>query len=597
MPQQTPNEVKRRLSAILVADVAGYSRLMHHDEEATHAKLSTLLADSVTPAISEHGGRIVKNTGDGFLAEFPSAVQAVRAAIQFQTRVNELAIWEAEDKRIAFRVGVNIGDVIVETHDLFGDGVNIAARLEGIAEPGGICISSSAYDQVWGKVGVEFVNLGEQNLKNIDRPVQAYAAVRDGSFKSGIPSGRARPDSLSPPRLSIVVMPFTNLSGDPDQDYFVDGVTESLTTDLSRINGSFVIGRHTAFTYKGKTLDLKEIGRELNVRYVVEGSVQRDGNRLRVNVQLIDAETGAHLWADRFDKAFVDLFEMQDEIVARLASALDAELVAAEARRAERSLHPDATDLVFQGLSCLYKGWTPKNLTQARGYYERAIALDPKSIPAMLGIAGVHVAMSAIFVDDDRDKQLAAAEVLSDRAPSLAPNYALAHLTLGGVYMLTNRATQGISECEHALAIDRNLAFAHAGIGLGKLYLGRAAETEGHELMALRLSPRDLSAYQWMFFVGVAKVHLGSDVEAVDWLRRSIETNRGFPPGHLNLAAVLALLGALDEARTSAKTGLALNPSFTLRRFRLEAPSDSPIFLAARERIHEGLRLAGVPEG
>ena len=257
MVQERPVRVERRLSAILAADVAGYSRLMHNDEEATHAKLTALLADAVEPAIAEHGGRIVKNTGDGFLAEFPSAVEAVRAAVQFQTRIKELTIGEAEDRRIAFRVGVNIGDVIVEPHDIFGDGVNIAARLESIAEPGGICISSSAYDQVRGKVGVEFADLGEQNLKNIARPVRAYAVVRDGPSPA-TQAERARPSPLSPPRLSIVVLPFANLSGDPEQDYFVDGVTESLTTDLSRISGSFVIGRHTAFTYKGKAVDLKQ---------------------------------------------------------------------------------------------------------------------------------------------------------------------------------------------------------------------------------------------------------------------------------------------------------------------------------------------------
>jgi class 3 adenylate cyclase/uncharacterized protein YjiS (DUF1127 family) len=252
MVQERPVRVERRLSAILAADVAGYSRLMHSDEEPTHAKLTALLAGGVEPVIAEHGGRIVKNTGDGFLAEFPSAVEAVRAAVQFQARVKELTIDEVEGRRIAFRVGVNIGDIIVEPHDIFGDGVNIAARLESIAEPGGICISSSAYDQVRGKVGVEFVDLGEQNLKNIHHPVRAYAVVREGASPA-VRAERARPDALSAPRLSIVVLPFANLSDDPEQEYFADGVTESLTTDLSRISGSFVIGRHTAFTYKGKS--------------------------------------------------------------------------------------------------------------------------------------------------------------------------------------------------------------------------------------------------------------------------------------------------------------------------------------------------------
>src|SRR5882672_10271840 len=253
MVQERPVRVERRLSAILAADVAGYSRLMHKDEEATHAKLTAFLADSVTPAIAEHGGRIVKNVGDGFLAEFPSAVEAVRAAMQFQTCIKDLTIGEADDRCIAFRVGVNIGDIIVEAHDIFGDGVNIAARLESIAEPGGICISSSVYDQVRGKVGVEFADLGEQNLKNIDDPVRAYAV--------GLNAKTERAASLPTPRLSIVVLPFANIGGNPVQDYFVDGVTESLTTDLSRINGAFVIARNTAFTFKGKAVDVVRLGR------------------------------------------------------------------------------------------------------------------------------------------------------------------------------------------------------------------------------------------------------------------------------------------------------------------------------------------------
>ena len=286
MVQERPVRVERRLSAILAADVAGYSRLMHSDEEPTHAKLTALLMDAVNPAIAEHGGRIVKNTGDGFLAEFPSAVEAVRSAMLWQTRIHELTIGDAEDRRLRFRVGINIGDVIVEPHDIFGDGVNIAARLESIAEPGGICISSSAYDQVLGKITVEFVDLGEQRLKNIARPIRAYAAVWDG-LDQAIQTRGVTFNLSSAPRLSIVVLPFANIGGDPEQDYFVDGITESLTTDLSRMGGTFVIARNSAFSYKGKAIDVRQVGRELNVRHVVEGSVQRSGSRLRVNVQLV----------------------------------------------------------------------------------------------------------------------------------------------------------------------------------------------------------------------------------------------------------------------------------------------------------------------
>jgi TolB-like protein/class 3 adenylate cyclase/Tfp pilus assembly protein PilF len=596
MVQERPVRVERRLSAILAADVAGYSRLMHNDEEATHAKLTALLADLVTPAIAEHGGRIVKSTGDGFLAEFSSAVEAVRAAVQFQTRIHELTIGDAEDRRIAFRVGINIGDVIVEPHDIFGDGVNIAARLEGIAEPGGVCISSSTYDQVRGKVGIEFADLGEQNLKNIDRPVRAYALVRDEPSPA-THAKRARPDALSAPHLSIVVLPFANLSGDPEQDYLVDGVTESLTTDLSRISGSFVIGRHTAFTYKGKAVDLKKVGRELNIRYVLEGSVQRSGNRLRVNAQLVDAESGNQLWGHRFDKPVANLFDLQDEIVSRLANELEAQLTEIEARRSERSPHPSSMELYFQGRAFLNKGWTPEYLAPARGSFERALALDPKNIEAMVGAAMVDAILGANWMSDDRAALLAKAEATLIDVLSRAPNHAFAHLVLGAALIASRRAAQGIAECERALVLDRNLAEAHAEIGLAKYLMGRGVETEAHVNEALRLSPREVFGFRWLMWVGLAKLAVHEDVEALSWFRRSVEANRNYPTAHLLLAVALALLGSLDEARAAARTGLAINPGFTIRRFRDGAYSDNPMYLAARERLYEGMRLAGLPEG
>lgn len=595
MIQERPARIERRLSAILAADVAGYSRLMHDDEEATHVRLTAFLADAVDPAIAEHGGRIVKNTGDGFLAEFPSAVEAVRAAMQFQNRIHELTDSDAEDRRILFRVGINIGDVIVEPHDIFGDDVNIAARLESIADPGGICITSSAYDQVSGKLSIEFADLGEQNLKNIARPIRAYAVIREG-FGAGRQNAALR-TPITAPHLSMVVLPFANFGDDPEQDYFVDGVTESLTTDLSRISGSFVIARNTAFTYKGKAVNVKQVGRELNVRYVLEGSVQRSGKRLRVNVQLIDTESGKHLWAERFEKPIVDLFDMQDEIVSRLAQALDAQLVVAEARRAERLRNPDVLDLVFQGFAAVYQGPTPEHLTRARGFFERALAIDARSVGALVGIASVDATMGAYMLTDDRSARLSAAETNAIRALSLDPHRALAHRVLGTVYNMTNRSDRGIAECEQALALDRNLADAHAVIGMAKYYLGRAAETEGHILEAFRLSPRDIFAHRWMHFVGMAKIQLGADAEATDWLRRSVEANRNSPFTHFALAAALGLQGLVDEARTAATAGLALNPGFTIRRLRGSQPSDNPTFLAGRERLHSGMRLAGVPEG
>ena len=596
MVRERPVRVERRLAAVLAADVAGYSRLMHHDEEATHGRLTYLLTEAIHPAIAEYGGRVVKSTGDGFLAEFPSAVQAVRAAAQFQNRVRELTTADAQNARIAFRVGINVGDVIVEPHDIFGDGVNIAARLESIAEPGGICISFSAFDHVRGKVSVQFADLGEQNLKNIARPVRAYAMV-DGTRPGAL--GVSAISASSPrPHLSIVVLPFANLTGDTQQDYFVDGITESLTTDLSRISGSLVIGRHTAFTYKGKAIDIKQIGSELNVRYVLEGSVQRGGNRLRVNVQLINAETGNHFWAERFDKQVADLFEMQDEILSWLANALNVQLVDAEAQRAERSLHPDAMDLFFQGQACLHKGLNLEQLTKARGFFEGSWAVDPRNVRALIGLANVDMIIGFAMLSDDRAAILSAAEANALAALSLAPQAAEAHFILGCICIMTNRATQGIAECEQALILNPNMADAYAARGWAAFFMGRAAETERHILEALRLSPRDIFANLWMNCLGRAKMQLGADADAIEWLRKSIENNRNFALTHFHLAAALGLLGALDEARAAAKVGLTLDPDFTIRRFRAAAKSsDHPAYLAGLERVYEGMRLAGISEG
>src|ERR1700739_1804235 len=378
MAKAHPGRVGHRLAAIVAADVAGYSRLMGLDEVGSartlreHRKVTDAL-------VAKHGGRLVKTTGDGVLLEFPSVVDAVECAVAVQSAMAARNEDIPEGQRMQFRIGINLGDILIEGDDILGDGVNVAARLEGIAEPGGICISASAYDQVCGKVSVEFTDLGEQTLKNIARPMRAYAVGSNAN------NDRAVPPLTSAPRLSIVVLPFANIGGDPEQEYFVDGVTESLTTDLSRISGSFVIARNTAFTYNGKAVDVKKLGRELNVRYVLEGSVQRGGNRLRVNVQLIDAETGSHLWAERFEKSIADLFEMQDEIVSELANPLQAQLIAVEARRAERSPNPDSMDLYSQGLAWLNKGRTPEHMAQARGFLERALALEPGNVEALVG--------------------------------------------------------------------------------------------------------------------------------------------------------------------------------------------------------------------
>jgi TolB-like protein len=410
--------------------------------------------------------------------------------------------------------------------------------------------------------------------------------------------GAATRECAGPPRLSIVVLPFANIGADPEQEHFIAGVTESLTTDLSRIRGAVVIGRNTAFTYKGKAVDLKQIGRDLNVRYVLEGSVQRSGSRMRVNVQLIDAETGNHLWAERFDKPMADLFDMQDEIVARLAGALNAQLVAAEARRAERSPTPDSMDFYFQAMAWLNKGPTPGNVAQACALFDRALSADPDNVDALVGSGFVDLIEAALSFVADPVATFAAAEVKLTKALLAVPDHALGHTWLGFVDILTKRAAQGIAECKHALALDRNLASAHALIGQGKIFIGRAEETEAHVAEARRLSPGDTWAYAWLNMVGLAKLHLGSYEPAVAWFRRSKEANRNYASAYFNLAASLARLDRVDEANSAVKAGLALNPAHTVSRVRAAwtARSDDTTYLAQLEPIFDGMRKAGIPE-
>ena len=591
-----PERVERKLTTILAADVAGYSRLMGGDEEGTLARLKTHRAELINPKIAERRGRIVKTTGDGMLVEFPSVVDAVRCAVEIQRTMAKRNAEVPEGIRIEFRVGINLGDIIIDGDDIHGDGVNIAARLESIAEPGGICISESSYHQVRDKLAVRFEDMGEQQLKNIARAVRVYAVNVGAESIRPAPPGVAS-EKPRPPRLSIVVLPFANIGGDPKQEYFVDGVTESLTTDLSRMSGMLVIGRNTAFTYKGKHVDLKQIGHELSVRYVLEGSVQRGGDRMRVSAQLVDAATGNHLWAERFDKPLADLFDMQDEIVARLAGQLGTQLITAEARRSEWAANPNSLDLYFQGMACAAKGMTPEYLLRASGYFERALELDPGNIQALVRRAHVNIAMAVLATSDDQAAQFGAAEAALTKALSLVPEHAVAHAVLGYVQILTNRAFQGIAECERALALDRNLATAHSLIGLAKSLIGRGEETEAHVQEALRLSPRDTNAYLWMGVAGFAKLLLGSDEEAVTQLRRALEFNRNHPRAYFWLAAALAHLDRLNEARSMVRAGLALTPNYTVRRFRDRVASDNPTYLAQRERIPPAMRKAGVPEG
>jgi TolB-like protein/class 3 adenylate cyclase len=588
----------RKLAAILCSDVVGYSRLAAADEDRILARMRALRSDLIDPTIAVHNGRVVKRTGDGSIVEFRSVVDAVRCAIEVQNAMVDRNAGVPEDRRILFRIGIHLGDVVEESDgDLMGDGVNIAARLEGIVQPGGICLSEDAYRQVKGRLDLAVTDLGPTQLKNIAEPIRVYSLDVAAPAQTKPAPGPA-PEKSAPPRLSLVVLPFANIGGDPEQEHFVDGVTESLTTDLSRIRGAVVIARNTAFTYKGKPFDVKTIGRALNVRYILEGSVQRGGNRMRVNVQLVDAETGNHLWAERFDKPLADLFDMQDEIVAHLANALNARLVAAEARRGEQAATPDSMDLFFQGLAWFNKGVTPENVAQARSFFDRALTVDPDNIEALVGSARADVREGAHSFVTVPMAAFAVAEAKLTKALSLVPDHARGHMMLGFVYIFSKRGAQGIAECEHALALDQNLAAAHSAIGLGRIFIGRAEETEAHIGEALRFSPRDTLAYIWMTFVGIAKLYLGSCEQAVAWFRRAIEVNRNYPLAYFHLAAALAQLGRLDETHSVVTTGLMLNPAFTLSRARANwtAMSDDPTYLAQIERVLESMRKAGVPE-
>ncbi|SDI75708.1 TolB amino-terminal domain-containing protein [Bradyrhizobium sp. Rc2d] len=631
MVQERPARVARRLSAILAADVAGYSRLMHNDEEATHAKLTALLTDAVAPAVAEHDGRIVKNTGDGFLAEFPSAVEAVRAAVQFQTRVKELTIDDPEAKRIVFRVGINIGDVIVEPNDIFGDGVNVAARLEGIAKAGGICISSAAYDQVRGKVGVEFADLGEQNLKNIALPVRAYASRPSDTLPvvSGFPfvqwpahSRRARmgltmalllfmaggglgywymrwnEPQLVKHRLSIVVLPFTNLSNEPEQEYFAEGVADDLSSDLSRIEDSFVIAPSTARAYKN--VDPKRVRRELGVRYILDGSLRRTESIVRINARLIDTRTGAQIWSESVDGEWSKSLQLQDVITGGLARRLDLELTNHESRDAEvaRPNNPDAVDLTMQGLAVLNRPYSREQVAESGALFERALQIDPGYPKALVGLADtLAIQVNYRWTDAPADK-LRRAEKTVDQVLSQFPSDAMAHFVKGEIQRAKGRNLDAaVSEYMAAIGINPSLAPAHGALGAAKIRVGRSAEAFAPLQMAIQLSPRDPLLSTWYFYACHAHSHLAQYDEAIDWCSRSITVNP-FWIAYADLAAANAWTGHEPEALAAVGELRRLMPNYTVALWLQDGSewSDNVVFLAEFQRIAEGLRKAGLPE-
>jgi adenylate cyclase len=626
--------IPRRLAAILAADIAGYSRLMHEDEPATVRDLKAHQS-VILPLVSRHGGRIIDTAGDGILAEFPSVIGATECAVEIQTLMAERNEGVAESRRMRFRIGINLGDVIHDETRIYGDGINIAARLEALARPGGVLVSNTVYDQVRGKLPFTFEDLGERQVKNIEQPVRMYQLHIPGISSSAVAALGRRPalperrrwimwglaalllgaggtwwiaspffasqraSSTEPPRLSIVVLPFSNLSGDPSQDYFADGITEDLTSDLSRLAGSFVISRNTAFTFKGKAADARQIGRELGVRYVLEGSVRRMGGTVRVNAQLIDAGTGAHLWVEQMDVDQHTLATLQDNfgIANRLARMLSVELVNVEGRRAPRA-DPDAVDLTMRGWSVLNGGPTKDDAQRSVALFEDALRIDPDDSQARVGLAQALILIYRHRWDPEPAKVLARADEAATRAITAAPNYAHAHYVKAEVLGLSNRFDAALATYDRAIALDRNHAAAYVGRARNLNIIGRAADALAPVERAIRLSPRDPDLYVWYFVLCHANTHLARDAQAIEWCLKSLATGKTFYFAYVDLASAYAWRGQNAEAAAAVAELLKLRPGFTVQTLVQEGAgtSDNPAFRKEFQRIVEGARKAGLPE-
>lgn len=589
MPEETqkgsaeePRESRpeRRLAAILAADVAGYSRLMEADEEGTLRRLQLILREWVRPAVERHRGRIVKTTGDGFLAEFPSLVEAVRCAVGLQQGGAERESAVAADRRLAFRMGINIGDILIEDGDVFGDGVNLAARLEGLAEAGGIVVSQAVQDQVQGKLPVRFEYLGERQVKNITRPVRAFRVAWEGAADA--PAAAAATPAVAD-KPSLAVLPFANMSADAEQAWFADGLAEDLITDLSKVPGLLVIARNSSFAYRGRALDVRQIGRELGVRFVIEGSVRRSASRLRITAQLIESASGNHLWADRFDRELADVFAVQDEVVGKIVGALSALLPAAAPLPRRRSTTIEAYDLFVRGRSMATQ--TPQSCKASRPLLEQAIALDPAFAPAHAWLALSHH-FGWIYCGEPvehRDLARAAAK----RAAALDPENADARIVLGYLRVYDGELDEGAAEFEAGLRLNPNHAEGWSLLADVRVFQGRTQEAVDCAATAFRLNPHPPFDFYWLY--GWALYAAGRYAEAVEKLRHPGAGGAG--NGRV-LAAALAQLGRLDEAGAEARRFLAQHPEFRAGEWAKTQP-----FRNAADRDHfvQGYLKAGLP--
>jgi TolB-like protein/class 3 adenylate cyclase len=586
--------VERRLAAILAADVAGSCRLIGIDEEGTLAQLKALRKTLFDPKITDHHGRVVKNTGDGALVEFGSVVDAVRCAVEIQRGMAEHNIDVPEVKRIEFRIGIHVGDIIIEDHDIFGDGVNIAARLEGIAEPGGVCMSDDAYRQVRGKVEIACDDMGQQSLKNIADPMRAWRVRLTGQTPSAVNSGSAvsQPQALPlPDKPSIAVLPFQNMSGDPEQEYFADGMVEEIITALSRNHQLFVIARNSSFTFKGRAVDIKQVARYLGVRYVLEGSVRRSGNRIRITGQLIDAASGAHLWADRYDGALEDVFELQDQVAASVVGAIAPSLTQAEMERAKRkpTNSLDAYDYYLRGLTALWQ-YTKDGTEQACGLFERSVALDPQFAPAYAVLAGtINLRKSWGWSTDPA----------ADASRAIA--YAKSALRLGrqDAFVLAQSAVVLFDEVEladslldEAIRLDPNGMLGWLWGGWAKTLLGDHQTAIDYHHRALRLSPLDPRIFYAQGGLAFDYFFLGNYDEGLKCAADALRHHPSYVPALRITMACNALSGNIEAAQKVWRQVALLSPSDRVSETRKRAPfRDQDL-----AKIEEAYRLAGMPE-
>jgi adenylate cyclase len=584
--------MERRLAAILAADVVGYTRLMGQDEAGTLAALRAHREKFIDPKIAEHKGRLVKLMGDGALVEFASVIDALACAAELQSGMAERNKDAAGKPQIVFRIGINLGDVIVEGDDLYGDGVNLAARLEGLAEPGGICISAKVYEEVKNKLALSYEDLGERELKNVAEPVRVYLIVpgrADDTRKAGAGASLALPD-----KPSIAVLPFDNMSGDPEQEYLADGITEDLITALSKVRWFFVIARNSTYTYKGTAVEVTQVARELGVRYVLEGSVRKAGNRVRITAQLIDATTGRHVWAERYDRQIEDIFDLQDEMSQTIVGAVEPELSAAERDRvlSKPPENLDAWESYQRGLWHMWCYEQDHNL-RAEALLSRATELDPGFGPAYA--YGSYVQYSRVIMGWSKhpDECLAEGMRLADRALALDDKDPVPYFAAGRIHMMRGRHDDSIASLDTAIELNASFAQAYHGLGMALTLAGRLPEAKEALSMAERLSPRDPILWASTVVHALACILSGDDENALHWARKTIQNPRakGYWPQAV-LAAALANLDRIEEAREAVAAALAALPDLSLSYLATTLPTKEP---GGLDPYLGGLRKAGLP--